>query len=67
MPVVGIAKIEHHPENGGSPHVVRLIFDSDGPNLWIAYRSREEAEAHLDRLAFLAPRQWGETMTVLRP
>jgi len=45
--VTGI--IELRPDNGSSPHVVRLR-DESGLDLWFAYPTRERAEAKLPKL-----------------
>lgn len=44
------ARIEFHPENGTSPHVV-VVPTLDGGAMWFAYRTRERAEEKLPMIA----------------
>lgn len=44
-----MAHIEHHPENGIAPFVV-IVPSADGGLLWIAYPTREIAEAKLPEI-----------------
>lgn len=51
--------LEFHPENGSAPHVI-VTHLADGGRLWIAKRSREDAEDLLPHYAFTVGQQWGD-------
>lgn len=51
-----MAHIEHHPENGHSPFVV-IVPLHDGGRMWLAYRTREQAEQRLP----VIEREWARS------
>lgn len=58
--------LEFHPENGSVPHVIVTQL-ADGGRLWIAKRSRQEAEDVLPDYAFSLGQQWGDPVETVPP
>jgi hypothetical protein len=58
--------LEFHPENGNAPHVI-VTHLASGVCLWIAKRSRQEAEDHLPNYAFMVGQQWGDPVETVPP